>query len=118
MNPEHGKTGRGGLSDYLDERTLPSIHVRYHDLNTLLEILRKRVTKDQRHLDSFAEWYKERTNADVSVRQVLALVQFALRTIGHNEMLADALERQSKSALRKDQLKTTTGTGANVSEAT
>jgi MoxR-like ATPase len=105
MNPEHGKTGRGGLSDYLEERTLPAIRVGYHDLDTLLEILRRNVTTDQQHLESFREWYKERTNAEVSVRQVLALVQFALRTINQDESLAAALERAADSVLRKDQLK-------------
>jgi hypothetical protein len=104
MNPDQGRTGRGGLSDYLDERTLPAIHVGYHDAGTLTEILRKNVTPNPKHLEAFREWYDERRISDISVRQVIALMTFAIRTTRDSDV-RPALDEHMHRVIRKSQIK-------------
>jgi len=105
MNPAQGEMGRGGLSDYLDERTLPAIYVGYHDAETLAEILRKNVTREQQHLDAFREWYEERRIREISVRQAIALMTFAIRTAQHGAPIRASLDEHTNRIIRKNQVK-------------
>lgn len=101
MNPDHGRTGRGGLSDYLDERTLPAIGVGYHDLETLAQILQENVTSERKHLDDFRKWYEDSKVQEISVRQAIALVTFSLRALEPGKSLRHALQDNASRVIGK-----------------
>lgn len=105
VNPRIGEAGRATLPDYIDERTLPVIEVRPHDLQTLREILRRNVINDDSLLDSFAEWYEAEIAAELSARQAIALVTYAFRTRGLEESGAAALRRSASHFVRAAQLR-------------
>jgi midasin (ATPase involved in ribosome maturation) len=114
LNPDQGRSGRGGLSDYLDERTLPAIRVGYHDRGTLLEILKQNVTNDPKHLKDFATWYEKRVATEISVRQAMALMTFAIRTVARGKSVLGTLDGHTEAFLRQNQLKKTTAEGAEA----
>ena len=105
VNPRIGEAGRANLPDYIDERTLPAIDVRPHDLQSLREILRRNITSDDSLLDSFAEWYEAEVATELSTRQVIALVTYAFRTRSSNESGAAALHRVASHFVRAAQLR-------------
>lgn len=103
LNPSIGAAGRGVLPDYIDERTLPVIKVGYHDLETLRKILGSNVSSSASSLDSFEEWYKAHSVFEISVRQAIALVIYATRTLAQGEALISAYERAAQHILRPEQ---------------
>jgi hypothetical protein len=105
LNPKSGEAGRASLPDYIDERTLPVIEVRPHNLKTLREILKRNVISDDSMLDSFAQWYEAEAAAGLSARQVIALVSYAFRTKQGLESGIEALRRSVSLFLRPTQLR-------------
>jgi MoxR-like ATPase len=112
VNPKIGEAGRASLPDYIDERTLPVIEVRPHDLESLREILKRNVTNDDSLLDGFEEWYEAEAAAELSARQVMALVTYAFRTRQLAESGAAALHRSASHFVRPAQLRTATDRNA------
>jgi MoxR-like ATPase len=110
VNPKVGESGRAGLPDYIDERTLPVIEVRPHNLETLREILKRNVISDDSLLDSFAQWYEAEAATELSARQVIALVNYAFRTKQGSESGVEALHRSASHFLRPTQIRIQTQT--------
>jgi MoxR-like ATPase len=79
VNPAATAAGRGVLPDYIEERTLPVIEVGYPEGKELMAIVRTNLgllSSDPVFKD-FEKWYSGRAKSELSVRQALALVNYA-----------------------------------------
>jgi MoxR-like ATPase len=103
LNPELAHTGRGSLPDYIDQRTLPSITIDYHDIDTLREILRRSVTNNGLFLDAIEKWYKEKTRWQISVRQAITLAHYALNISTKHDSEIDAIRHAARNILPREE---------------
>jgi MoxR-like ATPase len=76
LNPELSRAGRD-LPDYVRERTLPLITVKQLDITSLLEIVALNVECSDLVIEAFADYYKASSKRELSIRQALAIVNFA-----------------------------------------
>jgi hypothetical protein len=81
------------LPDYIEERTLPVIPVEPLELNDLLLVIERNVSQESEFLEGFERWYTQKQKNDVSVRQAIALVKWAIATRSAGQ---DALEALTK----------------------
>ena len=93
MNPEG--SARGGLPDYIDERTLPVIRVDYMSLDDLVPILSKYLNPSTELLHAFRTWYEEDERRHLSTRQARTLVQYAMSIAWQTKVGPDDAIRQS-----------------------
>jgi MoxR-like ATPase len=104
LNPDRGRIGRGGLDDYLEERTLPAIPVGYHDHETLEKILRQSVKADEAQLAAFRKWYEESNVRELSARQAIALMTFSIRAARHSQRpFGEVVAENFNKGMRKPQ---------------
>jgi MoxR-like ATPase len=66
------------LPDYIEQRTLPVITISHPPLKDLQQIIKSNLNPSPDFLDAFTEWYHTEERAEVSVRQALALVTYAM----------------------------------------
>lgn len=98
LNPEVGGSGRGGLPDYIDERTLPVISVAYLSLDELMQVIRGNLPVENIVMAEFEYWYSEEARREISVRQALTMISFALNYFNEGGM--DARAAIQDAALR------------------
>ena len=78
LNPSLSQAGHV-LPDYIEQRTLPVIHVDYPPFEDLVEILKNTLKCSDEFLQAFKELYEEEKKLELSVRQVISLMSFAMR---------------------------------------
>jgi MoxR-like ATPase len=78
LNPQMAESGRGVLPEYIEQRTLPVIHVGYPEFEELCQIIKGNLNvKDESPLlKEFVEWYQQLDRKEVSVREALSLMMF------------------------------------------
>jgi MoxR-like ATPase len=86
MNPE-GDSATSSLPGYVDERTLPVIRVSYPSASELFEIVQSRVAPPEPIWESFKKWYSEQKRQEISIRQAISLVSYAMSvaSVGNDE---------------------------------
>jgi len=77
LNPKNTEGGKV-LPDYIEQRTLPVIDIDPPPLEDVLEILDATLKPEPEFLESFSQWYEEQENQNISVRQALALMNYAM----------------------------------------
>ncbi len=88
LNPVLSEAGRGVLPDYIEERTLPVISVGYLHYDELIEIVTLNLQVSDEFRQAFQDWYQRQTHKDVSVRQAMAVIMYALGLAAHGESSA------------------------------
>jgi MoxR-like ATPase len=78
LNPALSETGRGVLPEYIEERTLPAIRVDFLGLDDLIAILKKNLEPSPEFLTAFRAWYPTAARKQISVRQALTLMRYAM----------------------------------------
>jgi hypothetical protein len=105
LNPILSEAGRGVLPDYIEERTLPAIAVGYLKFAEILEIVRQNLWPDPSFLAAFQAWHEQNAARDVSVRQMIALVNYAMSLAGHGPLEpVDALREAGKGVVRTPEI--------------
>lgn len=91
LNPEISTSVSGVLPEYIDQRTLPVIHVPYPSRDEMIEMIRKNVGLDQgsKLIKEFEQWYERREERNISMRQALSLMMLA---VNHGGDLEQGLE--------------------------
>ncbi|WP_054813352.1 AAA family ATPase [Nocardia arizonensis] len=77
LNPSLSNAGHV-LPEYIEQRTLPVIEILkppYEDLRTIIQTA---LDPSPEFLDAFESWYTQEERDDVSVRQVVALMRYAM----------------------------------------
>jgi hypothetical protein len=95
LNPSLSQAGHV-LPDYIEQRTLPVIQIDYPPFEDLKEILQKTLKCSKAFLDAFKELYEEEKKLELSIRQAIALISYAMRykeEIGRTEPEKSILER-------------------------
>lgn len=97
LNPEISQAGSGNLPDYIDERTLPLITVSHMPLSELSQLLEENLSPPQEFLRSFEAWYQQESDRQLSTRQAITLVQYAMNLSAQFQFEAgDAMRRSSE----------------------
>lgn len=78
LNPALSSTGRV-LPDYIEQRTLPVIQVDQPEFEELHDILKETLSPSQRFLDAFERWYNKEASIELSVRQAITLMSYAMK---------------------------------------
>ena len=82
LNPALSKAGRT-LPDYIEQRTLPVIEIKQPPFEDLYKIVETSLKPAPDFLEAFEEWYHEEEDRDVSVRQVISLMNYAINYEKH-----------------------------------
>lgn len=77
LNPGLSQSGHV-LPEYIEQRTLPVIDVERPPFEDVREILQKSLSPSLEFLNAFEKWYQEEENADISVRQAISLLNYAM----------------------------------------
>lgn len=77
LNPELSQAGHV-LPEYIEQRTLPVIEINHPPFEDLRAILQEALNPTQEFLDAFDSWYLQNQKAEISVRQALALMNYAI----------------------------------------
>jgi hypothetical protein len=88
LNPDLSQSGHV-LPEYIEQRTLPVIEVTYPPFEDLREIIQKALSPSPDFLDAFEQWYDQEERLDVSVRQVITLMNYAMnyeRRVGGSKL--------------------------------
>jgi AAA domain (dynein-related subfamily) len=81
LNPALSDAGRGVLPEYIEERTLPAIGVGYLKEDKILELLQSNLAPPKKFLDAFEKWYKGQSRTEISARQALTLMRYAMSLV-------------------------------------
>ncbi|GHO48961.1 AAA family ATPase [Ktedonospora formicarum] len=77
LNPGLSQAGHL-LPEYIEQRTLPVIELYRPPFEDLRMILQKSLNPTQEFLEGFENWYQQNQKAEISVRQALALMNYAM----------------------------------------
>jgi MoxR-like ATPase len=77
LNPSLSNAGRV-LPEYIEQRTLSVIEIKRPPIEDIREILAAALKPSQEFLDDFEEWYAEEQHEQISVRQAIALMNYAM----------------------------------------
>jgi midasin (ATPase involved in ribosome maturation) len=77
LNPGLSHSGHV-LPEYIEQRTLPIIEINYPPFEDLLAIIQTSLDPSPDFLEAFEEWYHQEENLEISVRQVLSLINYAM----------------------------------------
>jgi hypothetical protein len=77
LNPSLSNAGHV-LAEYIEQRTLPVIEINHPPFEELREIIETALRPSPDFLDAFVEWYLKEERLDISVRQAIALVNYAM----------------------------------------
>jgi MoxR-like ATPase len=100
MNPA-GDAVTSNLPQYIDERTLPVIRVEYPDAEELFEIVQSNLSPPKPLWEAFQEWYSDQKRKEISARQVLSLVQYALNALAIGKDEKSAIETAAAGIFRE-----------------
>ncbi|MFF1615689.1 AAA family ATPase [Amycolatopsis sp. NPDC058278] len=78
LNPHMTSSGRN-LPEYIEQRTLPRIKMEPPEYKDLVAIIERALKPPADLLAAFEEWYSQERNLEISVRQALALVHYAMQ---------------------------------------
>jgi MoxR-like ATPase len=77
LNPLHSQSGHV-LPEYIEQRTLPVIKIDHPPFEDLLTIIQTSLDPSPDFLEAFETWYQEEERLDVSVRQAISLMNYAM----------------------------------------
>jgi hypothetical protein len=77
LNPALANAGHV-LPEYIEQRTLPVIQIEQPSFDDLRTILQTSLSPSPDLLDAFEQWYQKEERYDVSVRQAIALMTYAI----------------------------------------
>lgn len=77
LNPALSESGHV-LPEYIEQRTLPVIEIDRPPFDDLLIILQRTLSPPEAFLDAFEEWYEDEQGREISVRQAIALMNYAM----------------------------------------
>ncbi|MBF6339925.1 AAA family ATPase [Nocardia abscessus] len=77
LNPAVSDAGYA-LPEYIEQRTLPVIEIGKPPFEDILRIIDTALEPSPEFLDAFQTWYLQEEPEDVSVRQVMALMRYAM----------------------------------------
>jgi MoxR-like ATPase len=106
MNPA-GDAVSSSLPQYIDERTLPVIRVEYPDADELFEIVQANLAPPKPLWDAFQEWYSDQKRKEMSARQALSLIQYAINATAFGKDEKIAIEIASAGIFREQSEKRT-----------
>ncbi len=92
LNPNVTETGRGVLPDYIAERTLPVISVGYPTYEEIREIVKRNLQLAPVFLEAFDEWYHAKAREDISMRQALSLLKYAMNSRKQSKTEREAID--------------------------
>lgn len=98
LNPKLSAQGHV-LPPYIEQRTLPVIEIGPPPFENLLTILEKTLSPSEAFLDAFVEWYDEDQDREISVRQAIALMNYAINYKSHSDDNEIGTLRQIQSAI-------------------
>ena len=98
LNPALSQSGHV-LPDYIEQRTLPVIEIDPPPFKELLTILEKTLSPSEPFLDAFVEWYNEDQDREISVRQAIALMNYAINYKSHSDDSEIGILRGVQSAI-------------------
>lgn len=81
LNPALSDAGRGVLPEYIEERTLPAIRVGYLKPEQLVEVVEKNLSPTHAFLEAFEQWYKGQSRTEISARQAIILMRYAMSLV-------------------------------------
>lgn len=90
LNPALSNTG-SVLPEFIEQRTLPVIHLDFPPLDDLRQILHTSLNCSPEVLDAFSMWHETRSSEELSVRQAISMVSFALSQSKKSKWSADTL---------------------------
>lgn len=82
LNPALSNAGHV-LPEYIEQRTLPVIEISRPPFEDLQEIIQTALRPSPDFLDAFVSWYHQEERLDVSVRQAVALMNYAMNYEQH-----------------------------------
>jgi hypothetical protein len=85
LNPEMTSSGHN-LPEYIEQRTLPRIKMDPPSYDDLVVIIERALKPPADLLQAFEEWYGQERGLEISIRQALALMHYAMQ---HHEPAAD-----------------------------
>jgi MoxR-like ATPase len=77
LNPSLSNAGHV-LPEYIEQRTLPVIEINQPPFEDLRVILRSALNPSPEFLEAFEHWYEQEDRNDVSVRQAMTLMNYAM----------------------------------------
>jgi MoxR-like ATPase len=87
LNPSLSNAGHV-LPEYIEQRTLPVIEVNQPPFDDIRRIIQTNLRPSAEFLNTFEAWYHEEERFDVSIRQAVALMNYAMsyeRSVGGPE---------------------------------
>ncbi|MET8759469.1 MoxR family ATPase [Lentzea sp. NPDC004782] len=82
LNPSLSNEGHV-LPEYIEQRTLPVIEIDHPPFEDVHEIIRTSLSPSPDFLVAFTDWYYEQERQDISVRQAVALMNYAMNYEQH-----------------------------------
>ncbi|MHA5053891.1 AAA family ATPase [Streptomyces sp. SD15] len=82
LNPSLSNAGHV-LPEYIEQRTLPVIEITQPPFEHLREIIQTSLSPSPDFLDAFVAWYQQEERLDISVRQAVALMNYAMNYEQH-----------------------------------
>jgi hypothetical protein len=105
MNPgSDSVTSR--LPQYIDERTLPVIKVGFPSAEELFEIVQSQISPPRPLWEAFEEWYGEQKRKEISTRQAISLLRYALNALAAGEPADSAIATAAQGVFREEGEKT------------
>lgn len=77
LNPSLSNAGHV-LPEYIEQRTLPVIEIERPPFEDLRRIIETTLEPSPEFLSEFEDWYKEQEREEISVRQAIALMNYAM----------------------------------------
>ncbi len=77
LNPGLSQAGHV-LPEYIEQRTLPVIEINRPPFEDLSEIIQQALNPGWEFLEAFNTWYRQNQKAEISVRQAIALMNYAI----------------------------------------
>jgi MoxR-like ATPase len=82
LNPSLSNAGHV-LPEYIEQRTLPVIEISHPPFEDLREIIQTSLRPSPDFVEAFVSWYRQEERQDISVRQAVALVNYAMNYEQH-----------------------------------
>ncbi|WP_052684932.1 AAA family ATPase [Lentzea aerocolonigenes] len=82
LNPSLSNAGHV-LPEYIEQRTLPVIEINHPPFEDVHEIVRTSLKPSPEFLAAFTDWYHQQERQDISVRQAVALMNYAMNYEQH-----------------------------------
>src|SRR5262249_48341808 len=78
LNPSLSNAGHV-LPEYIEQRTLPVISIERPPFEDLRRIIETTLEPSPEFLEEFGTWYAEQEREDISIRQAIALMNYAMK---------------------------------------